>query len=111
MKLKKEDPFLYYSIPSVVRATKLRDTKNVLTSNQNSSTQTRTKSMSNASSTCPSRVTRKNRISLETYPDLLVEDFITRMEDLEADTYSYADNNKEVVDDLIFTTFLNCFDH
>eukprot|EP00956_Cyclotella_meneghiniana_P014996 scaffold22728_cov48-Cyclotella_meneghiniana.AAC.3 len=67
--------------------------------------------MSNASSTCPSRVTRKNRISLETYPDLLVEDFITRMEDLEADTYSYADNNKEVVDDLIFTTFLNCFDH
>ena len=78
--LKKQDPFLYYSIPTVRNAVLRRCSAAHVTTTRRNPEPARSRSRSRRAS-CPSRVEssmveRKSCISFECHTDLLLEDFM-----------------------------------
>ncbi len=97
--LKKQDPFLYYSIPTVRNAVLRRSSASNVTTTQRNPEPARSRRAS-----CPSRVEssmveRKSCISFECHTDLLLEDFMDDTElfgngngvDLDTDTDTLFD--------------------
>ncbi|KAL3804661.1 hypothetical protein HJC23_008476 [Cyclotella cryptica] len=71
--LKKNDPFMYYSIPSIRKAALHFKKIDVITLTTPASDQTPTKCTDRSSE---SRITRQSRLSFDCHTDLLLEDFI-----------------------------------
>ena len=102
--IKKQDPFMYFSIPAVKSARMLM--REVDTSNLEAS------ALSRNCISCPSRletmqheslqqkVTRTTRVSVECHPDLLFEDIMNEDEDTDMEDIEGEDLDLEDVDDL-----------